>query len=108
MKSPEHKKNILQVIFTHCGVGIVQAPNGMYTITQVFATRPAPVNVKTLPADVIKTSTSKTSATTPMWRRIPDRRDATIENPTPANAERAKQATTATRSGLEALNMGRR
>lgn len=55
MKSPKHKKNILQKNFTHCGVGIVQAPNGTYYITQVFARRPTPVNFKTLAADVIKT-----------------------------------------------------
>ena len=55
MKSPEHKKNILQPGFTHCGVGIVQAPNGTFYITQVFATRPAPVKFKTLATDVIKT-----------------------------------------------------
>lgn len=55
MNSPEHKENILRDGFTHCGVGIVQAPNGTYTVTQVFATRPAPATLKTLPADVVKT-----------------------------------------------------
>ena len=54
MKSPGHRKNILQQAFTHCGVGIVQAPNGTYYMTQVFATRPPPVKLKTLAPDVIK------------------------------------------------------
>lgn len=41
MKSPGHRLNILRDIFTHCGVGIVRASNGLCYITQVFAT-PAP------------------------------------------------------------------
>jgi uncharacterized protein YkwD len=54
MKSPGHRKNILQEGFTHCGVGIVQAPNGTYRITQVFAARPPPVKFETLGVDVVR------------------------------------------------------
>lgn len=54
MESPGHRKNILQEGFTHCGVGIVQAPNGTYTITQVFAARPPPVKFETLGVDVVR------------------------------------------------------
>ena len=41
MKSPGHRLNILRDIFTHCGVGIARASNGLCYATQVFAT-PAP------------------------------------------------------------------
>lgn len=53
MESPGHRKNILKEDFTHCGVGIVEAANGIYYVTQVFAARPPPVDFKTLEADVV-------------------------------------------------------
>jgi len=54
MKSPGHRANILGEVYTHCGVGIVRASNGIYYITQVFATPAPEINLKTVGAELAK------------------------------------------------------
>ena len=53
MQSPGHRKNILDGTFSHGGIGIVQASNGLFYVTQVFAAPAPECNLKTLGSDVI-------------------------------------------------------
>lgn len=54
MKSPGHRLNILRDIFTHCGVGIVRASNGLCYITEVFATPAPKVDLTTAVPDLLE------------------------------------------------------
>ncbi len=54
MNSPGHRANILSNEFTHCGIGLVLASNGMLYITQVFDTPAPPVNLQTIGTTVLE------------------------------------------------------
>lgn len=50
MNSPSHRRNILNHIFTHAGIGIASNPDGTLVITQNFIARPPdlPLGVRNL------------------------------------------------------------
>jgi uncharacterized protein YkwD len=54
MKSPGHRANILSDEYTHCGIGLARAANGIFYATQVFAAPAPPVHFKTLGTTVIE------------------------------------------------------
>ena len=53
MNSPPHRAAILGE-YTHCGVGFVEAPNGMLYITQLFATLPPAVDFANAKAEIVR------------------------------------------------------
>jgi len=74
LESDRHRKNLLHTRFTHVGIGIARAANGLLYVTQVFAKPPPAVDLRALPAQVL----TELNARRKTFGRPPMRANATL------------------------------